>query len=242
MTTLTNANGDTVEVTLGGFGGDNVLGGVTDSQGAPISNARVVVSNVTNGQQAIEDPTGNDGEYDVDVDASAGDKVFVHAEWVDGNGRTHVVTGFVTLTAPAAIIETAEIEKLIKLEETARIKAAAQATKGLPSDDHYAASDAVLTGILNGLIDKGDDEQKTVIDKLMRAEVLRLLIKIRSARGRPRNDSDVWSAIEELLAMILKLYFKALILQGRGIEPLPEPGPQPQPQPGPQPVPGPDLT
>ncbi len=232
MTTLTNAQGDKVKVNLGGFGGDNVLGGVEDSDGAPINNARVVVTNISNEQQETEDPTGNDGEYDVDVDAKAGDRLFIHAQWTDGAGQVHVVSGFVTLAAAAAAPDSPNISELFELEKMAQAKAASQVKKGLPADSFYQASDGMLTSILNGLGNQSSEDQKTILDRLMKEEVLQLLAKIRSARGRPRNDSDTWSAIEELMAMVLKLYFKTLILQGRGLELLPEPGPQP----------GPDLT
>ena len=87
MTTLTNKQGDKVEVNLGGFGGDNVLGGVEDSTGAPINNAKVTVTNVNTNDQATE-TTGNDGEYDVDVNAGPGTKFLSTL-----NGRTAPVPG-----------------------------------------------------------------------------------------------------------------------------------------------------
>lgn len=231
MATITNKFGETVTVFLGGIGNDNAVGTVTDARGIPVSGARVSVTNKNNNEHEV-DQTNATGDYDIDINGAKGDRVFVHVEWQDGNGRWHVVSGFATLAAkPAAGAEAPELAELAALEVEAMERAFAQKTAGLPADLAYHETDAALIKVLNGLKDLGEDAQKDIIDKLMYEEMILLLSKIRKNRGTPRNDNDVWSAIEEILRMLLKLYVKALILQGRGLEPLPGPGPAPEPGP-----------
>lgn len=228
MTTLTNRHGDKVEVKLGGFNGDNVQGGVEDSQGTPINNAKVTVTNIDNGEQGTE-TTGNDAEYDIDVNASAGDKVYVHVEWQDEEGHWHVVSGVVTLQASSAADVEIDISLLERLDKKAMKIALAQKDKGLAADRAYHAADAALISQINALGAATDEQQKDAVDQMMTYELLLLLEKIRSGRGKPRNADDVWSAIEEMLRMLVKLYFKAMLLQGREMPRLPDPRPMPQP-------------
>ena len=92
----TGVTGGSVTVSLGGFGGDNIIGTVTDPSGTMVPNASVSVA-APSGQGT--DTTNNSGKYDIDANASVGDRVAVTVEWVDAAGRRHVLRGTVVLTA-----------------------------------------------------------------------------------------------------------------------------------------------
>ncbi len=92
--TATGATGGSVTVNLGGIGGDNITGTVTDPSGAAVNDATVTVVKATD---QGTDETNSSGKYDIDVNAAVGDRVVVTAEWVDAAGRRHVVRGTVVI-------------------------------------------------------------------------------------------------------------------------------------------------
>jgi len=96
MATLTNSLGDSVTVNLSGWGGDNIYGYVKNSTPQAVSGAEVTVRNTSNGEVGVE-TTGSLGRYDIDVNASSGDRIYIHVQWEDHNGRWHVISGDVTV-------------------------------------------------------------------------------------------------------------------------------------------------
>ncbi len=100
-----------ITVEIGGFAGGNVIGIVTAAgvsiakvigltagkRGGPVPNATVLVVNQTESAGGAGNTDGS-GDYDIDANVSAGDRVFIRAEWSDGT-QTRVVEGWVTLTA-----------------------------------------------------------------------------------------------------------------------------------------------
>lgn len=98
--TISGVKGGAVTVDRGGFGNDNVIGKVTNSpppgrtmgsgRAGGVWGAKVWVTNLSNGQKA-QTKTGIFGDYDVDVDASAGDRIQIRVEFFGSSGY-YVVT------------------------------------------------------------------------------------------------------------------------------------------------------
>lgn len=99
MATITTAGvtGGSITIGLGGFGGDNFKGTVTDSTGLIISGARVSFVRTDGTAQGVG-PTNNSGKYNLDTDASVGDTYRVDVTWVDGAGGRHRIVGTFTVT------------------------------------------------------------------------------------------------------------------------------------------------
>jgi Fe-S-cluster formation regulator IscX/YfhJ len=228
MSTLKNKLGDEVTVDIGGFGGDNVKGSVTDKSGAPINNARVKVIDINNDQEGVE-ITGNDGEYDIDVDASPGDRVFVHVEWQDATGKWHVVTGFVTLpkeeNSDSQQMPEEIYDKISKFENNA-----------MRFNEISSAYNTAMVSLYDEIqlefakyfvsLQKLDDpkKQKERLDEAILSEMAKLKDKFYMARkkdGVP-GSNEHWAITEELFNLILKLIGKAFILQGMQPPTLPE--------------------
>jgi hypothetical protein len=93
--TLTSRHGS-VTVSLGGFGGDNVTGIVTDAGGLVVEGAEVDVVNRKT-KDAGNDQTNEHGRYSTDVNAASGHVVDVWVTWTDARGGTHEVQGTCTL-------------------------------------------------------------------------------------------------------------------------------------------------
>ena len=163
MTILANSIGDTVTVDLGGLGGDNVTGTAEDRQGAPVPDARVKVINLSNGQEDVH-KTGKDSEYDIGLDASDRDRVFVHVEWKDAADHWQVVTEIVELKgAPATAKEPnvsearAEIQRLES--QAFRLR---QASSGINDAvvKLYGEIQSELYSYLNTVCELGDEARQ----------------------------------------------------------------------------------
>ncbi len=99
MLTLTNPHGHEVTIDLGELG--CVQGMVWEKLSSgpmPVENAEVTVRNLSNWETATETTDGK-GRYEIDVNASRGDHVFVRAQWQSPEGGGHVASGEVTLAA-----------------------------------------------------------------------------------------------------------------------------------------------
>lgn len=93
--TTAGARGGKLTIFLGGFGGDNCKGELTDSTGANVAGADITFVR-TDGSTQDTGATRNNGKYDIDVDGNVGDSFRVTATWVV-RGVTHKVTGVYTI-------------------------------------------------------------------------------------------------------------------------------------------------
>ena len=238
MPTFTNAQGDTLEVTCGGFGGDNVLGTVEEKAGnitVPVSGADVTVSNSSKAGEVGDDTTNNQGKFDIDVDAECRNLILVYVRWKDANKRRHVITGKFRCPCPDENKETAasqtsdqKLELIDRLESRIEENLALVASKQALLNAWHDQLSVLVNDDLNAL-GQGEDkeEQKKEIDQRIREEVARLENKFESARaqgGVPPSDMQ-WAITQEMFELLKKLVFKAFLLQGLKPPPL-RPGPE----------------
>ena len=192
--TFTNAMGDKLTVTCGGFGGDNVLGTVEEasSGGAltPVKGATVVISDATNGEGA-QTTTNANGVFDEDVDAACNDLIVMVASWVDAAGRNHHISARFRCTCEEkeAADETARRGRPTADDRFERIAKLEARIPSLIDDGLYHAQVAqsvqweALTQVIADLSalarDPGkDDAKKEGLDKRILEELRKLLEKI----------------------------------------------------------------
>jgi len=92
--------GGSIEVELGGFNGDNLVGDVYDSSGTLVPQADITIQDTT------DDYTGsttNSGKFDIDCNGAVGDTFNVTARWTVG-GVDHVIRGRITITAQDVVM------------------------------------------------------------------------------------------------------------------------------------------
>ena len=238
MPTFTNTRGDTVVVTCGGFGGDNVLGTVEEKTGnitVPVKGADVTVSNSSIAGEVGDDKTNNQGKFDIDVDAACRNLILVYVRWRDSNRRRHVITGRFRCPCPDEETETAcstdsdqKLAMIDRLETNIEENLALVASRQALLNAWHDQLSVLVNNDLNAL-GQGDDkeEQKKAIDKRIQEEVARLENKFESARaqgGVPPSDMQ-WAITQEMFELLKKLVFKAFLLQGLKPPPL-RPGPE----------------
>lgn len=97
MPFVRNTNGDTVTFNRGGFKSDNLVGTVTDRNGALIGAAQIEILNRSKtGDNVAFGQTDGAGRFDIDADADPGDNIFITVTFVDSGGARRVISGTVT--------------------------------------------------------------------------------------------------------------------------------------------------
>jgi len=97
MQIIRSSHGGRITVNRGSWGSDNIYGRVTDGMGSPVKGAEVEVKNKTKNEQN-KGKTDDTGSFDLDVDAAAGNRIYVHARWKDHQRSWKSVSGEVTLS------------------------------------------------------------------------------------------------------------------------------------------------
>ena len=233
MATITNKAGDTITVECGGAGGDNVLGTVEEKVGqnlVPVDGAKVTISNQSVAGEVEETKTNKRGQFDVDVDAACGNLIFVSATWTDGNKRVHLVRG--TFRCPPCPKGRERAEPCIedRMAEIDRVEAqlvgliAEQVARQALIDEVSGQMLIRVVEGLNALRHEDREVQQKLIDEGILAEIRALLNKLElsSSKGPPPPER-MWDILKEMLALLLKLVFKAFWLQRMMLPELPVP-------------------
>jgi hypothetical protein len=233
MLEVTNSRGDKVTVDRVD---DNITGQVLQRQRrgfSEVAGATVRITNLSTGKERTE-TTDATGRYDVDVDAAPGYQIKVSASWTDGSGAYQIVVDVITLPqddgerggkrGPRTLGEREALLERLEILEQGLVEGTVGESVGVVA--LTGEIETQLVDLVNSIRSLSFAKQKLIIDRLLIRELLQLLRKIRSIRGRrqPPSPQELFAIVVELFHLVIKLVVKVFLLQGKRIPELPRLG------------------
>jgi hypothetical protein len=230
MPEVTNSRGDKVTVDRVD---DNITGQVLQQERRGLSDvagATVRITNLSTGKERTG-TTDATGRYDVDVDAAPGNQIKISASWTDSSGTYHIVVDVIMLPqvdgerggkrGPRTLGEREALLERLEILEQGLMEGAVGESVGVVAIT--GEIEMQLVDLVNSIRSLSLAKQKVIIDRLLIRELLQLLRKIRSIRGRrqPPSPQELFAIVVELFHLVIKLVVKAFLLQGKRIPELP---------------------